>query len=218
MKKTKTDWKGEFSGVLRCNGARSEKTGEREANDFYATDPRAVQLLLEKEQFSRNAWEPACGKGHISKALEKHGYIVKSTDLIQREYGIGGVDFFKQSERWDGDIITNPPYILGKEFVEHSLDLVLEGRKVAMFLKLTFLEGKERRKLFTKYPPKYVYVATSRFNCVKNGDFERYANTTSAVYYTWFVWEKGYGGEPTLRWFNDAEAPFSRAKQLELEF
>ena len=48
----------------------------------------------------------------------------------------------------------------------------MEGTKVAMFLKLTFLESKARRELFERYPPKVVYVSSSRLQCAKNGDFE----------------------------------------------
>lgn len=71
-----------------------------------------------------------------------------------------------------------------------------------MFLKLQFLEGKARRKLFRKYPPKVVYVSTGRLRCAMNGDFERYANS-NAVTYAWFVWVKGFTGDPIIRWIND---------------
>lgn len=57
-----------------------------------------------------------------------------------------------------------------------------------MFLKLTFLEGKARKELFKKYPPKVVYVSSSRLKCALIGDFN---NTgSSAAAYAWFVWEK----------------------------
>ena len=71
-----------------------------------------------------------------------------STDLVDRGYGKGNVDFVACTKQFDGDIITNPPYKFAKEFVEKGLELVPEGRRVFMFLKLQFLEGKTRRKLF----------------------------------------------------------------------
>lgn len=98
------------------------------------------------------------------------------------------------------DIITNPPYTKGAEFVQHALDIIEDGRKVAMFLKLQFLEGKSRREFFKKYPPKTVYVSSSRLICAKNGDFA--AVTSSAVAYAWYVWVKGYTGETVIRWIN----------------
>ena len=99
------------------------------------------------------------------------------------------------------DIITNPPYKYAKEFVEHALDISVDGVKVAMFLKLTFLEGKARKKLFEKYPPKTVYVSSARLQCAKNGDFEKYGKGVgTAVAYGWYVWEKGFNGKPTIEW------------------
>lgn len=134
-------------------GAIGHSSKERVNNDFYATPPEAVEMLLKLEKFNQNIWEPACGQGHIAKVLNENGYFVKSTDLIDRGYGIGNVDFLKQTESFHGDIITNPPYKYAKEFVGKALELVSSGAKVAMFLKLQFLEGKARRKLFDTYPP-----------------------------------------------------------------
>ena len=71
-------------------GASNHSLTDREDNDFYATDPRALELLLELEEFDPFVWECACGKGHLSEVLKKHGHIVKSTDLIDRGYGVGG--------------------------------------------------------------------------------------------------------------------------------
>lgn len=159
-------------------------------------------MLLELEQFSNNIWEPACGDGSLSKVFETAGYDVYSTDLVYRGYG-GTLDFFVVNEKFDGDIITNPPYKYAKEFVEHAIDLIPDGHKVAMFLKLQFLEGKARKKLFEKYPPKIVYVSSSRLLCAKNSDFDRMReNGGSAVAYCWYIWEKGYKGETILRHFN----------------
>lgn len=133
-------------------GAIGHTDKERENNDFYATPAEATEMLLQLEKFNQNIWEPACGKGHIASVLKSHGYTVRCTDLIDRGYGKGQVDFLKQSEIFSGDIITNPPYKYAKEFVEKALSLVVSGSKVAMFLKLQFLEGKARRKLFDKSP------------------------------------------------------------------
>lgn len=107
------------------------------------------------------------------------------------------MDFLKQTEVFDGDIITNPPYKYAQEFIEKALELVPEGHKVCMFLKVQFLEGKGRRKLFEKYPPKRVWVSSSRIPCGRNGNFE-----PSAVAYAWYVWEKGYKGDTIIKWFN----------------
>jgi len=60
-----------------------------------------------------------------------------------------------------GDIITNPPYKYELEFVEHALKIISKGNKVAMFLKLQFLEGKKRKRLFVTNPSKVLYVSSN---------------------------------------------------------
>lgn len=202
------DWTGNNKAAFTCNGASNHSLGEREENDFYATDPEAVEMLLKLENFNELIWEPACGKGHISQVLEKHGHRVMSSDIIDRGYfGTIVIDFLN-TETIDcpihfGDIITNPPYKYAKEFVEKALLIIPDGHKVAMFLKLTFLESKKRKKLFEKYPPKVIYVSSSRLHCAKNGNFEIYKKGVGdAIAYAWFVWEKGFKGDPIVRWFN----------------
>jgi hypothetical protein len=197
------DWTGDKNSIFKTLGASNHTDKERQKHDYYATEPRAIELLLEVEEFSDHIWECACGEGHLSKVLVERGYNVRSTDLIDRGYGEGGVDFLAQSEPFDGDIITNPPYKYASEFVYKALDLVPEGRKVAMFLKLQFLEGKKRKELFLKHPPKVIYVSSSRLLCAKNGEFEQMrAGGGSAVAYAWFVWVKGFKGDTIVKWIN----------------
>lgn len=203
------DLTGNAKAIFACHAASNHSKGIRQMNDYYATDPKALELLLDMEKFSPHVWECACGGGHLSKVLIDRGYEVKSSDIF--DYGFEGteiIDFFKVTKedlKYDfyRDIITNPPYKYAKEFVEHALDISIIGTKIAMLLKLTFLESKKRRELFEKYPPKTVYVSSQRLQCAKNGDFEAYkGGVGSAVAYGWFVWEKGFNGDPMIKWFN----------------
>lgn len=193
------DWTGNKRSIYATLGASNHVEEEREENDFYATNPIAMEMLLDLETFSENVWEPAAGQKHLSNVLEKYGHKVWSSDLIVRTDGVEQLDFFGTDILWDGDIITNPPYKYAMEFVEHAMESVTDGHKVAMFLKIQFLEGIKRRELFRKYPPKTIYVATKRLGCAKSGE----TFTAGAVCYAWFVWEKGFKGDPTLKWFND---------------
>lgn len=194
------DWNGNKPAVFVTNGCTNHSNFERIENDYYATEPKAAELLLEVEPDLNNIWECACGEGHLAKVFDKYGKLAKATDLVNRGYGDSFCDFLSDFTFWNGDIVTNPPYIKAKEFVENALRIVATGRKVCMFLKLTFLEGKARKELFKKYPPKTVYVSSSRLNCVRNGDFDKYPS--NAVAYAWFVWEKGFTGKPTIEWIN----------------
>ncbi len=188
--------------VFSTLGASNHVADERAANDYYATDPRAVEMLLQMETFAPVIWEPACGEGHISKVLQAHGYEVISTDLIYRGFGDPEpLNFLEETlDGFEGDIITNPPYSVGLQFVERALESVRPGGKVAMFLKVQFLEGKRRGEFFKKSPPRSVYISRSRLACYKNGDLT--TNPESAIAYAWYVWEKGFTGDPVIKWFN----------------
>jgi hypothetical protein len=175
---------------------------EREENDFYATNPKALGLFLKENStiLSSNIWECACGEGHLSDKLKEWNFNVKSSDLINRGYG-EVQDFLKFQGEWSGDILTNPPFKLAEKFVEKAMSILGDGKKLVLFLKIQFLEGQNRYKLFKKYPLKCVYVHSSRQQCCKNADFDKYNATTQC--YAWFVWEKGYNGITELKWLKE---------------
>lgn len=186
--------------IFRTLGASNHSVGKRQPEDYYATDPLSAKLLLENLPELNNIWECACGEGHLAKVFNRAEKLAKATDLINRGYG-DVKNFSLCNEPYhNGDIVTNPPYKYVQQFVEHALSLVDTGRYVCMFLKVLFLEGKARKKLFNKYPPKTIYVSSSRINCAKNGDFNTY--TSSAIAYAWFIWQKGYTGETIVKWIN----------------
>ncbi len=197
------DWTGNQKSIYTTLGASNHTDKERHKNDYYATEPKAIDLLLENEEFNHLIWECACGEGHMSKALEAAGHKVISTDLVYRGFGEKEPLDFLKSEVTDfqGDIITNPPYKYALEFAVKALETVRDGGKVALFLKLLFLEGKKRKEFFKKYPPKRIYVSSSRITCAKNGDFEKY-DDGGAIAYAWYIWEKGYTGDTVVKWIN----------------
>lgn len=151
MTKSK-DWSGNERSIFSTLGASSHADHERQTDDYYATEPIAVEHLMQLEHFAPDIWEPACGEGHISRVLQQHGYRVRSSDIVDRGFGEVG-DFLRSTEPWHGDIVTNPPYKYAQEFVEHALEIIPDGHKVAMFLKLQFLEGKQRRRMYQITPP-----------------------------------------------------------------
>ena len=110
--------------------------------DFYPTPPEAVRALLSVEQFDGDVWEPACGDGAISSVLSRAGLDVHSTDLVDRGFGTGGIDFLAPDalkQAWPDSeppkgmhIITNPPYsyqrAIGDRFVGQALRRVARKR------------------------------------------------------------------------------------------
>ena len=117
---------------------------DREKDDFYPTPSEATQALLDRQKFTGNILEPACGDGAMSKVLISNGYEVISSDLFDRGYGKTGVNFLETTEKVD-NVITNPPFKLATEFTVHSLKLA--RHKVVMLSKITYLEGIRRKKL-----------------------------------------------------------------------
>jgi len=168
---------------------------ENEPNDYYPTPVLATRALLEREEFGTTVWEPACGDGAISRALEQVGYRVISSDIVDRGYG--HVENFLSSRRRVESIITNPPFKLAEEFIRRALDLTTF--KVAMFLRLSFLESQQRYHLFTQTPLKAVYVFSRRLTLYRAGIAR---SGSGAVAYAWYVWQHGYRGEPRLRWMS----------------
>lgn len=179
-------------------------------NDFYATNPKAVKMLLDQYKINgNNILEPCVGMGHISNAIkeyykENNNLQITGVDLVDRGYPNTIVTDFLQ---WNTDkkydaIISNPPYSLAKEFIEKSFDCITENGIIAMFLKLQFLEGAKRKEFFEQYPPKYIYVFRNRMATWNNGnEFDsngkRWATT---MCHAWFIWENGSKTEPIVRW------------------
>lgn len=203
MENKNQDWIGNGKSVFRAIAASNHSNCEREPTDFYATDPKALEIFLaaiKRDGFilPHKICEPACGMGHLSKVLERHGYEVDSYDLYDHGYGKTGVNFLESGLKYEC-FLTNPPYKYALPFVRKALENVLPSGYVIMLLKIQFLEGKRRYHFFQNNPPKFVYVNASRQNCAKNADFEKYP-TNSAVCYAWFIWQKGFSGVPVIRW------------------
>lgn len=178
-----------------------QRTDEADPDDYYATDPKAALALLAVEPQLENIWEPSCGAGHLSKVFELKGKLGLASDLRDREC-VGAVmqDFFHCNGVWHGDIATNPPYKVVNDFVLHAFDLVPSDRFVCMFLPLSFLESQKRYvKIFSMYPPVRVHVFSKRVVTVRGGDFETFGSQGMKSY-AWFVWQKGWYGEPVIKW------------------
>lgn len=210
------DWSGNVRTTWATLGASNHSDHDREEHDFYATEPKAAYLLLQEERFEGTIWENCCGMGHLSEPMKAQGYTVISTDLIDRGYGQGGVDFFKCTETMGDNIVTNPPYKFAKKWVEHSLRLLKDGKKLALFLPIQFLESADRYSLLHDSPPRTVYCASNRLLCAMNGDFrakdkqgnveyDRNGNPkimSSAKFYAWYVWEKGNYSNIEVKFIN----------------
>ena len=154
--------------MLGAKLAGGNPANGRIENDFYATDPRAVEMLLREHDFNlREVLEPCVGSGTIADAIKEfsYGYArITGVDIVDRGYPDTIVaDFLSwETEKQFDTIITNPPYSLASEFIERCLDLLRIGGQMAMFLKIQFLEGQKRKNMYSMHPPKYIYVFRNR--------------------------------------------------------
>lgn len=172
---------------------------DREKDDFYPTPEPATRALLAAEAFGPSIWEPACGDGAISRVLEAAGHSVVSTDLVDRGYGTPRVDFLMEQRLLAPHIVTNPPFKFAQQFVEKALNLGAD--KVAMLLRLAWLEGIERKKLFESTPLSRVHVASKRLLMARGGVDEGHGGG-SMIAFAWFVWDRSHDGPPELAWFD----------------
>lgn len=189
------------------NIAGGGKKSNRVPFEFYATNPKAVEMLMQKLPLKGLRILDCCvGGGNIAKALKNFSSDndVVGIDIVN--YGYPGTivtDFleWKNPTQYDA-VVMNPPFSKAREFVEKSISCVKDGGYVAAFLKIQFLEGKKREDFFTLYPPKYIYVFRSRMATWNNGEeFDNEGKPwATTMCHAWFVWEKGFHGEPVVRW------------------
>lgn len=203
------DWIGNSKSIYKTLGASNHSDKEREPNDFYATSPIAIDKLLTAMPLPKYIWECASGQGHLSKRLKSYGFEVYSSDLVNRGYGISGVDFLQTKElpellqnKTDVGIITNPPFKYSTDFILHALNILPQYGFAIFLLRTSALEGKQRyERIYKKFPPKYVLQFSERLLCAKNADFVGMEKGGgSAVAYAWFVWQKGFRGDTIIKW------------------
>lgn len=182
-------------------------TRERIENDYYATPYESTKALLDNVEFTGDFLEPCVGGGHIIEVIKQYypNKDICCMDIVDRGYEDTLVDNFLEHDfkgQKFNNIITNPPYSLAQEFLEKSMKIIDKNGKVAMFLKIQFLEGVKRKEMFKKYPPKYIYVFTKRQNPWRNGKSvdEKGKPWSSTMCFAWFIWEEGFNGEPVVRW------------------
>lgn len=173
----------------------AKRFADLDGPDFYPTPAWATHALINNEKFEGEIWESACGNGAMSDVLEGTNQRVSSSDLYDRGYGEGGVDFLLSSRR-AANIVTNPPYNAAEGFVQAGLRKA--DRKFALLLRLAFLEGANRqRTIFTDAAPSRVWIFSERITFYPAGAVQKGSGTTA---YAWFVWDKDAHGSTELKW------------------
>lgn len=187
--------------------------------DDFPTPPWATRALMEQLHLlpETRIWEPACGRGHMVRALRENFSTVIASDVhcygscgFQHDFLWPVLDIFHVD--W---IITNPPFRLAQAFAEHAFGIAHKG--VAMFVRTSFLEGQERyASLFAPFPPRLVFQFTERVPLLK-GRVDK--DGTTATSYCWIVWRKPYEARfgTDLRWIPPCRKRLEHASDYEKE-
>jgi hypothetical protein len=169
----------------------------RNEADFYVTPEWAVNTLLDNFEIEdEEILEPCAGDGAIIRALVKrygnkkyytaieirdeHNNLLKAG--VDRVYN--QLDFLKIGgpvNPKEATIITNPPYSIAQEIIEHCFELYPED-DIVMLLRLNFLGSQRRREFWEKHPVKQIYVLSKRPSFTAKG--------TDSCEYAWFVWSE----------------------------
>ena len=142
----------------------------RNKYDYYPTPEWCYENLpIDWSQFEV-ALEPAAGDGRIVNFLQNKGITMDYCELQE------GIDFFE----WRGEydlVITNPPFSLAQEFIEHALSM---STTVVMLLRINFLGSQKRYDFWNQFPPDGMFILSKRPSFTGKG--------TDATDYAWFVW------------------------------
>lgn len=152
-------------------------------------------------------WEPACGAGHLCRALAARGRTVFASDIYDWGWPCTVRDFFRFDAAPAGvtSIFTNPPFRRGVAvpFVRHALRLMAPvGGTVAMLLAHDWITAGDRADLFDRAGPfERVIVPTARpywFDPERPVVDANPRKARPIKTYCWYVWSpagKGRAGE-----------------------
>jgi hypothetical protein len=129
--------------MLGCASA----TNVREPDDFYCTPRECTEALIgaEGDRMPAVVWDPCCGKGDISAVLEQSGREVVSTDLVNRGYGCGGVDFLQVKTPLAQALVTNPPFNRAEAILRHAAAIGIDY--LAFLHKAHWLDAQARVRM-----------------------------------------------------------------------
>lgn len=175
---------------------RTEPVYARNAFDWYVEDAACVDKLLDAVTFDGPIHDPACGAGNIPTVARRRGLIATGSDIADRGFGETGIDFLDDT-RSRINIVSNPPYVLAERFITHALKIT--ERKIAMLVRLAFLESQGRyKRLFIPHPPSQVLVFATRPSMPPGG--MAIAAKGGKVAYAWAIWERRFGGDTRMGW------------------
>ena len=191
--------------VILPGGARAMMASRREppkSLDSFLTPPWATRALCEALRARcllrryGQAWDPACGFGHMSGPLEEYFATVVASDI----FAYGGVrelwppgwwrilDFLDETETtpvvdW---IFINPPFNAGIAFALRAIALAQVG--VAILVPTRWLAGETRyTDLYAVARPRLIVQYAERVPMLRG---RWVPGSSTATDYLWLIWER----------------------------
>lgn len=188
------------SAANTSHAVRAQRHEPKDSLDFFGTNPWATRALVEKVMkplglfhSGDRVWEPACGRGHMVRALtEYYSKVIRSDIYDHGEDATHGSSykFFLQnfldvrSEKLVDWVITNPPFNALQPFIDKALEVAEMG--VAIFGPLTMLESVGRyEKIFKPYEGHFT-AAPFVERCPTNKGSPK-KNAVTATAYAWLL-------------------------------
>lgn len=185
--------------INTSHAVRAQRHEPKDSLDFFGTNPWATRALIEHVMeplglFNRDdrVWEPACGQGHMVRALREYYPTALASDI--EDYfpagenpikGFCKLNFLDRTVGHDIDwVITNPPFNLLQPFIDKALQIALKG--VAIFGPLTMLETVGRYENIFKPYEGYFTIAPFVERCPTNKGAPK-KNATTASAYAWLL-------------------------------
>ena len=142
----------------------------RDKYDYYPTPEWCYEKLPVDWSKFKTALEPCKGDGRIVLFLENKGI---QTDWCEIQEG---KDFFDHDGEYDL-VLTNPPFSLAQEFIEHAMT---QAPTVIMLLRINFLGAQARYNFWKMFPPDGLCILSKRPSFTGQG--------TDSIDYAWFIW------------------------------
>ncbi len=182
--------------------AQRSPIATRDRAELYETPEALVLALLGTGELNRfrgsPVWEPAVGRGAVSRTLRGAGFKVIAQDLIAHPGADADirtpVNFLAEQKAPKGVrvAVTNPPFRFSDQFIRHGLVL---GLTLIVLLRLQAFEGVRRSDLIDGHLRR-VYVGRTRPPMMHRKGWKGKRVKLAGQPFMWAIFEPGVRSLP----------------------
>ena len=166
-------------------------------SDFSPTPIKAVEMLMEAEEFTGTILDPCAGRGDLARTLARRNDVTAS-DVALWSYGVKGMDFYDVEAKFD-NVVFHPPKRDLQRMAFHAK--AVARRKVVILCDFDFLFGKGIK--LTKSYRRGVFQPNRKLELFQ-GEFPLarvlIPSRQRFMDFAWMVWERGHVGPTVIKW------------------